>query len=387
MANRRVLFGLGALIAVAAAVLVGMHRGQQTARAQPSTEVSIKDFAFTPPSLTIPPGTTVRWTHNDAAPHTVTSGTPDGAKKGEAFRSSTLMTGGTFTFTFMSEGVFPYFCEIHNRMRGAVEVKAEAALLPPPDLPPAIPPPHVDITAREYSFDAPDTLPAGNVSLTMTNAGAESHHAQIFRVNDGVSLDDLFATFMRSQGAALSMGTLVGGPGTVSPGGTGQEVFNDFTPGQYLLLCFLPSPSDGVAHIAKGMVKPFTVAAADALAPPPVAEADASLFDFGFSLPDIHSGGITLRLNNEGPQSHEMNLLKLAEGKGLDDVFAFFGGAVQGPPPFSAVGGMQALSPGLSGWVRLDLAPGNYVAICNIPDPVSGKSHAALGMVSGFAVP
>ena len=71
----------------------------------------------------------------------------------------------------------------------------------------------------------------------------------------------------------------------------------------------------------------------------------------------------------------------------MTDVAQFMAGeAPAGPPPFVAVGGMQGLSNGASGYLNLDFAAGNYVAICNIPDPATGKPHSALGMVHPFTV-
>ena len=37
------------------------------------TSVEIKGFAFNPPTITVPAGTTVTWTNQDAAPHTATA--------------------------------------------------------------------------------------------------------------------------------------------------------------------------------------------------------------------------------------------------------------------------------------------------------------------------
>jgi hypothetical protein len=60
--------------------------------------------------------------------------------------------------------------------------------------------------------------------------------------------------------------------------------------------------------------------------------------------------------------------------------------APSGPPPFEAVGGIESFSAGGSGYMTLDLQPGTYVAICNVPDPASGISHAQLGMIKQFTV-
>ena len=55
-------------------------------------------------------------------------------------------------------------------------------------------------------------------------------------------------------------------------------------------------------------------------------------------------------------------------------------------PPFTSVGGVQALDVGATGWFVADLAPGTYAIVCYIPDVVSGTPHYALGMVQELTV-
>ncbi len=63
------------------------------------------------------------------------------------------------------------------------------------------------------------------------------------------------------------------------------------------------------------------------------------------------------------------------------------GEATAGPPPFTLVGGMQALMAGERAWVTLDLEPGNGAMLCLIPSAANeGKLHVALGMARAFAV-
>jgi LPXTG-motif cell wall-anchored protein len=47
---------------------------------------------------------------------------------------------------------------------------------------------------------------------------------------------------------------------------------------------------------------------------------------------------------------------------------------------------MGALMTGKSAWASLDLQPGDYIALCFVPDPASGKSHLELGMHTVFTV-
>lgn len=88
---------------------------QDEATAQGAVQVSIANFAFDPPTIEIPVGTTVTWTNNDTAGHTTTS--TDGA-----WDSKILNTGDSFSYTFDEAGTFPYVCSLHPRMTAQIVV-------------------------------------------------------------------------------------------------------------------------------------------------------------------------------------------------------------------------------------------------------------------------
>jgi plastocyanin len=86
------------------------------ARAQ-TTTITIVNFAFAPASVTVPAGTTITWTNQDTAPHTVTSDTG-------LWDSGTVNIGGSYSHTFSTPGTFPYHCAIHPFMKAEVIVQA-----------------------------------------------------------------------------------------------------------------------------------------------------------------------------------------------------------------------------------------------------------------------
>jgi len=79
--------------------------------------VSIKNFAFDPPAITVKVGATVTWTNADQDPHTVTS---DG--KSGPLNSKPLNQGDTYQYTFAQAGTFSYLCTIHPFMTATVTV-------------------------------------------------------------------------------------------------------------------------------------------------------------------------------------------------------------------------------------------------------------------------
>jgi plastocyanin len=84
-------------------------------------QVAIVDVDFVPRALTIQKGDTVVWIQEGLMPHTTTSGL-DGVEDG-VWDSGYLFLGDTFSHTFMTAGVFPYFCVPHlDVQRGVITV-------------------------------------------------------------------------------------------------------------------------------------------------------------------------------------------------------------------------------------------------------------------------
>jgi plastocyanin len=84
--------------------------------------ISMQSSLFNPAVDTVAQHTVVTWTNNDAWVHTVTSGLP-GVPNG-LFSSPNIPAAGTFSHTFDSLGVFPYYCTFHQPMMvGAIVVQ------------------------------------------------------------------------------------------------------------------------------------------------------------------------------------------------------------------------------------------------------------------------
>lgn len=82
-----------------------------------ANRVTISNFAFSPPAITVAAGTEVRWTNQDDIPHTVTS------NDGTSFSSPLLDSGDEFHQRFPKPGTYPYHCALHPFMTGKVIVR------------------------------------------------------------------------------------------------------------------------------------------------------------------------------------------------------------------------------------------------------------------------
>jgi len=80
-----------------------------------NVDVTIAGFAFSPESLTVKVGTTVKWTNQDAAGHTVTA-------DDNSWGSGDLEQGASFSFTFSQAGTFAYHCGVHPSMKATITV-------------------------------------------------------------------------------------------------------------------------------------------------------------------------------------------------------------------------------------------------------------------------
>ena len=81
--------------------------------------VAIRNFAFQPDSISVPPGATVTWVNCEDVgqePHTTTA-------DGGAWNSPELSPGNRFSHTFPAQGDFPYHCTPHPFMLGKVVVE------------------------------------------------------------------------------------------------------------------------------------------------------------------------------------------------------------------------------------------------------------------------
>src|SRR5258708_35521871 len=109
------LRSLGLALIMAAAI--ALHPGAAHAE-DAANNVTIDNFTFAPAELKVKVGDTVTFTNHDDIPHTVVS-----AGK---FRSRTLDTDNSFSFTFTAAGDYKYFCSLHPNMTGMIKGEQRA---------------------------------------------------------------------------------------------------------------------------------------------------------------------------------------------------------------------------------------------------------------------
>jgi hypothetical protein len=241
----------------------------------------------------------------------------------------------------------------------------------------------VRVTGADFTFDAPETIPAGITEFRFLNKGPSLHHMQILKLTGGKTLDDLRAA-LANPGPPPVWVKMLGGPNAPAPG-TESNATLTLEPGNYAIICFVDL--GGAPHFTKGMLRALKVVPAKGGgASRPKADITTSLFDYGFKISSpIRAGTHTIRVHNTGPQSHEVELIQLAPGKTVGDFVAWLGD-MKGPPPAKPIGGIAGIEPGMSELFSADFTPGNYALVCFIPDAKDGKPHYVHGMTQQFSV-
>ena len=96
------------------------ERPASRAHSASDPNVTISDYKYTPPTITIHVGDKVTWNNDGPSSHTATAN--DGS-----FNTGVLSKGASASHTFTQTGTFGYYCQIHPFMHGTIVVLAAAA--------------------------------------------------------------------------------------------------------------------------------------------------------------------------------------------------------------------------------------------------------------------
>lgn len=141
----------------------------------------------------------------------------------------------------------------------------------------------VVFTATDFAYQGPASVPAGMTEIRVVNEGQEIHQAQLVKLAEGKSMADYGAAMQDGSEQMPQWASAWGGPSAAAPGQS-SSAFVDLVEGQYLVLCNVFG-SDGIPHVAKGMISPLSVTAADgriALEPSPDVTIEG--VDFAFKI-------------------------------------------------------------------------------------------------------
>ena len=248
------------------------------------------------------------------------------------------------------------------------------------------------VHAKDFAFDAPDSVTSGWTTFKLMNDGPNLHHIEFVRIDSGKTIQDLVPALdamLAGKGPPPAWLLMLAGPNAPDPGAESNAIVN-LAPGNYAILCLVDIPGR-VSHFDKGMIRALKVTAAATPAAEPTADVTVTLSDYAFATEGpLTAGAHTFKVLNKGPQPHEVEIVRLAEGKTMKDFGAFiaaaYDGKASGPPPGNAIGGVSGGIPGQVSYFTTNLSPGKYAMLCFITDMKDHKPHLEHGMVKEFEV-
>ena len=300
--------------------------------------VPVANYAFNPGVLEIPAGTTVIFRNDDPDPHTVTSET-------DAFPEGQLEEKSEYSFTFTTEGEFPYFCLYHGAaggvgMAGLVKVVPAGSIAA---LPTAVNPP--EPTAQPTAAEPPaDALGAQSVGYGAFRDSAARSDAFELVISGLPAPQGEFHAWLIGEGSPLHLGPVspdaAGNAALTYVSPTGENLlakYNGFSVTQETAGSNPTAPSGSVlvtnslAPEALGPVRQLLVASSDAPAQTPYAVGLITLSEELFRHAKAVNGA-TILGDTAGQNRHIEHMLTIIEGQGGEHYTDFdHDGAIQDP--------------------------------------------------------
>lgn len=263
----------------------------------------------------------------------------------------------------------------------------------------------IEIVTNVMDFVTVDTVPSGWNTFKYINKSTEPHFILFDDYPEGKSSEDAEKEVMpafdkgmelinegKIEEAMAAFGTLpewfseivfTGGSGMISP--KQENIFTvKLLPGLYIIECYVKM-ANGKFHTSMGMTKEIWVTEKDSGNQPPEADINITISgNEGINYEgEINSGWQTFKVNyvdqivHENFVGHDVNLVKIDEGANLNALEAWMNWATPtglmtpSPDGFTFLGGTNDAPAGTSQYFKVNLEPGNYVFISEVPNSKS----------------
>jgi hypothetical protein len=253
----------------------------------------------------------------------------------------------------------------------------------------------VEITAIDYAFRAPDTIPSGWTTLRLRNEGAEPHFVLISRLpegktaedyqtdlsaqfnavwyalrDDGIAQEEALAMLMESLPSWFPEVVFVGGTGIIAAGMATETTVN-LEPGGYVLECYMKT-AEGEIHYMEGMIRPLTVTETNSVESPPGSDVRITLSNFEMDIEgEVKPGRQTFEVHvAENPEEgfgHNVHVARLEPGTEVADIIRWMNffelDGLRDPAPATFIGGVQLMPAGRTAYFIADFEQGRYLFV------------------------
>jgi hypothetical protein len=239
------------------------------------------------------------------------------------------------------------------------------------------------ITAKDAgkgaaTLDAPSDATGGLTEVTLTNDSSAPQEAQLARLDEGYTADDLLKV-IAGNGQIPDWLHTEGGIGTIPPGESSTTTVN-LPEGNYAIVSAPEgSKTPATADLTVGGGEEGDLPSTDAS----VTAADEGDDEYKWEISGLTAGENTFTFNSEGDDAlHHLILAPIVGDATIDDVKKEL--ESNGPPEsldFRGSVNTAVLDGDLSEVTQLNLEPGRYAAICFLTDRDSKKPHFEEGLL------
>jgi hypothetical protein len=260
----------------------------------------------------------------------------------------------------------------------------------------------IDIVTRSMEFQSVDTIPSGWNTFRYRNLSNETHFFLLDKYPKGKTIDntinevahvfeegmDLINEGKSEEGFAAFNKLPVwffevvysGGSGLIAPKHTAVTTVK-LDPGYYVMECYVKMPN-GKFHTLMGMAKPIIVTKAGSGNIPPEATVNITLSgEDGISYDKTISKGkhiFSVYVKDQKPHEnfiwHDVNLVKLTESASEEALEKWMdwshpkGLITPVPDGVTFLGGVNDMPAGSTGYFTVDVKPGKYAFISEVPN-------------------
>ena len=263
----------------------------------------------------------------------------------------------------------------------------------------------IRIVTTNMDFQCPDTIESGWNTFYYDNRSSETHFFLLDLYPEGKTILDTEKTIVpvfqkgmnlitegKSEEGFAAFNELpewffkvifVGGSGLQSPGSSSLTTLK-LDPGYYVMECYVKMP-DGTFHGAMGMTRTVIVSDKDSGKQPPEAQVKIDISSTeGIVFTDtivtgkqVFSVHFKDQISHENFVGHDVNLVKYDDNANLEVLEAWINWAdpkgliSPAPEGFTFMGGVNDMPAGSTGYFEVDLEPGNYALISEVPNAQS----------------
>jgi hypothetical protein len=236
----------------------------------------------------------------------------------------------------------------------------------------AVPGNVVDVTAGDFFFTSPQSIPAGLTTFRLSQVGKFAHDMSILQLLQSKTFDEFVALAVAEQPRPWARN--LGGPGFIEPP-LSTNVTLVLEPGSYVLACFMTAPGDPPEH--RRMFRPLHVAPApDAASMEPPTDLVVKILEDGYEFsPSLSAGRHLLRVENATSQSRLFRMERILPGRTVEEALKWRRGRLTVPEtvrPTESKGRLATFEPGQHLIMAVDLDPGTYL-VGSLPDRATGQ--------------